>query len=379
MKIKDVECMVLDAGRLYDSPKNSEEAFGMKYICLIKVSTDEGIVGWSDIETQPHVAHAVVNAPPSGTGVFEGLRDLVIGEDPFEVEKLWNKVYKGTVYYGRRGVAIQVLSGFDIACWDIMGKAVGKPIYKLLGAGYRKKIRAYASTLFRPNPKDIKIACKKYIDQGFTAVKFGHPNIGEELDIELVKAAREALGKERDLLIDLGWTHYYRSPYDAIQFCRKIEPFDVYLLEDFLHVENYDGYAKVSESVNIRIAAGEGEATPWGFKDLIERGKIDVAQPDISRCGGFTALRKIMWIAEQNNVDICPHAWNSDLLKAASLHANAALQRSLFLEFNVSSAPIYTHIIKNPLKIENGYVFVPEEPGLGIEVDENAIKKYRIL
>ena len=379
MKITNVECIVLDGATPYSHPDGSEEAVGVRYVCLIKVETDEGITGWSDIETQPHIAHAVVNALPSGSGYFEGLKELVVGEDPFEVEKLWNKVYKGSIYYGRRGVAIQVLSGFDIACWDIMGKAIGKPVYKLLGGKMRNKIRAYASTLFRPTPRDTEKACRDYLERGFTAVKFGYPGEGKEVNPEIVAAARKALGKEKDLLIDLGWVENNRSPYDAIKICKELEPYEIFWLEDFLHPENYEGYAKVSINVTTRVAAGEHEATPWGFKDLIERGKVDVIQPDISRCGGFTALRKIMWLAQLNNIDVCPHAWLTDLLTAASLHANAVLPRSLFLEYNVSKGSVLRDIIKNPIQMKDGYMDVPETPGLGIEINEKAIEKYRVL
>ncbi len=173
MKITDVTCMVLSAGQLYQAPEGSEEASGPGYLCLIGVHTDEGISGWADMETQPHVAHAVVHAPASGSELFEGLKHLVVGEDPFEVERLWDKVYRGTLYYGRRGVVLQVLSGFDLACWDIIGKATGRPLCKLLGAQYATRVRAYASTLFRPTPDDMTRACEFYVNQGFSAVKFG--------------------------------------------------------------------------------------------------------------------------------------------------------------------------------------------------------------
>ncbi len=127
MRITDVQAIVLESPHEYKPPEGSEEAHGVKHCLLLKVCTDEGITGWSDVETAPHVGAAVVRAPVSGSGLFEGLRQLAMGEDPFEVERLWDKIYRGTIYYGRRGVAMQVLSGFDIACHDIMGKAVGRP------------------------------------------------------------------------------------------------------------------------------------------------------------------------------------------------------------------------------------------------------------
>src|SRR2546421_2216105 len=173
MKISDVEAIVLESAEGYRNPAGSEEAAGVKHCLLLKVTTDEGITGWSDVETAAHVGAAAVNAPPSGMEAFDGLRSLVVGMDPFDVERLWDRVYRGSIYYGRRGVAIQVLSGFDIACHDIMGKAIGRPAHKLLGGAYRDRVRAYASTLFRPTPDDIKRACAFYLERGFTAIKFG--------------------------------------------------------------------------------------------------------------------------------------------------------------------------------------------------------------
>lgn len=380
MKIKDVEGFILQQDKGYQNPLGSEEAPGVAYCFLMKVTTDEGIAGWSDVETAPHIALSMINAPKTGSGFFEGLRELVVGEDPLETERLWDKVYRGTSYYGRRGVAMQALSGLDIACHDIIGKAFNVPVYKLLGAGYREKVRAYASTLFRPTPRDMEKACEYYLDKGFTAIKFGWGVFGENRknDIALVKAAREAVGNDVELMIDAGWKHN-RSAYDAIELLKALEEFNIYWFEDFLHPENYEGYKKVKEArVSTRLAAGEQEATAWGFRKLIESG-IDVVQPDISRCGGFTQIRKIMWEAEYSGIDVCPHAWLTDLLTAASLHANAALLRSLFVEYNVSDSPMLRDVICNPIRLDkDGMMPVPQGAGLGIEVDGAAVKKYSI-
>jgi L-alanine-DL-glutamate epimerase-like enolase superfamily enzyme len=382
VKITDVEGIVLESPSKYLNPAGSEEASGVAYCFLVKVSTDEGITGWSDVETAPHIARSLIDAPFTGSGMMEGIRDLVLGEDPFDTEILWEKLYRGTAYYGRRGVAMQVMSGFDIACHDIMGKAVGKPVYKLLGGARRDTVKAYASTLFRPSPDDIRKACEFYQEKGFCAVKFGWGVFGQDLknDVALVKAARETLGSDAELMVDAGWKTS-RSAHDAIELLRRLEPYNVYWLEDFLHPECYEGYAKVHEAgIGIRLAAGEQEATGWGFRQLINAGKVDIVQPDISRCGGFTQLRKIMWEAEVAGVDVCPHAWLTDLLTAASLHSNAVLPRSLFLEYNVSSSPMLRDIIENPIALDkDGTMKVPQGPGLGIEINEKAVEKYRIF
>jgi L-rhamnonate dehydratase len=380
MKITDIELMILEAPGAYEAPQGAEEAYGIKYLAIVKVSTDAGITGYADIETQPHVARAIVEAPAEGaTPGFQGLKHVLVGEDPFEVERLWHKMYMASVYYGRRGAAIQVMSGIDIALWDIMGKAVEKPIYKLLGGGFRDKVRAYASTLFRSEPSAIEEACKRYLDQGFTAVKFGWGVFGEDSDrdVRLVEAARRALGDKNDLLVDTGW-YVERTPKEAIATVRRIEPFRPFFVEELLHPENYDGYAQVAGAVDTLIACGEQESTEWGFATLIERGKIDVVQLDISRCGGFTTARKIVHMAEIHNRLCVPHAWTSDLLTAASLHLNAFLRRSTFLEFNVTRGPLSRDLCRNPLRMQDGYVSVPQGPGLGVEVDPKALEKYRV-
>lgn len=381
MKITDVEGIILQSPQQYTNPIDSVEAPGVAYCFLVKVSTDAGVVGWSDVETAPHVAASMVNAPTSGSEMIEGIKSLVLGEDPFDTEMLWDKVYRGTIYYGRRGAAMQVLSGFDIACHDIIGKVLGMPVYKILGGARRQRVRAYASTLFRPKPDDIRRACASYLEKGFTAVKFGWGVFGQDRrnDIALVEAARKELGNEADLLVDAGWKTN-RSAYDVIELLRQLEPYRIYWLEDFLHPECYEGYRKVKDArVTTRLAAGEQEATGWGFRQLIQAGGIDVAQPDLSRCGGFTQFRKIIWEAEVAGIDVCPHAWLTDLLTAASLHANAVLPRSLFLEYNVSTSPMLHDVIANPIKMDShGMMDVPQGPGLGIEIDEDAVKHYRI-
>ncbi len=380
MKITDVEVIVLESPGSYDTPKGSEEAYGIKYLGIVKVTTDAGLTGYSDLETQPHVARAIVNAPSEGSvSGFHGLRSVLLGEDPFEVERLWHKMYMASVYYGRRGAAIQVISGIDIALWDIIGKSVGQPVYKLLGAGYRDTVRAYASTLFRPTPSGMEDACHGYLEQGFAAVKFGWGVFGQdrELDVELVAAARRALGGKVELLVDTGW-YVHRTAKEAIQMVRSIEPFRPFFVEEPLSPEDYDGYAQLAGAVDTLIACGEQEATEWGFQTLIERGKVDVVQPDLSRCGGFTVARKIVHMAERHNRLCIPHAWLSDLLTAASLHLNAFMRRSVFQEFNVTSGPLSRELCKNPIQLEDGFLRVPQGPGLGVEVDEAAIEKYRV-
>lgn len=382
MKITKTELLVLKSPGLYRNPEAAEEPSGPTYMGIVRVSTDAGITGYSDVETAATVAKAAIDAPrwsEPGLECFDGLASLIEGENPLELERLWYKMYRGSIYYGRRGVAIQAISAIDIALWDIMGKFYKQPIHILLGGKWRDRVRAYASTLFRPTPEAMREAAKKYLDEGFTAVKFGWGVFGQdsEKDVRLVEAARKQLGDGADLLIDTGW-FVERTPKQAVQVIRSIEPFRPYFVEEILHPEDYDGYRYVAEAVQTPIACGEQEATEWGFETLIERGKVDILQPDLSRCGGFTAGRKIVHMAERANVLVIPHSWSSDLLTAASLHLNAWQRRAVFVEFNTSQGPLSRAMVKTPLRLEDGYVRVPEGPGLGVEVDEEMLAKYRI-
>ena len=376
MKITNVEVLVLKSPGLYHSTEGAEEPPGPTYMGLVSVSTDAGLTGYSDMETSASVAKAAVEAPRWSEGemeAFDGLAALVIGENPLEVERLWYKMYRGSIYYGRRGVAMQAISAIDIALWDIMGKFYGQPIHVLLGGKWRDTVRAYASTLFRPTPQAMREAASRYLDQGFTAVKFGWGVFGKDpkLDVQLVEAAREASARsgpaggyrlvrrahaetgDSDDSRDRAVPSVLRRGDSASGGLRRLPP-------------------RV-ESVETLIACGEQEATEWGFRELIERARVDVLQPDLTRCGGFTVARKIVHMAERANVLVIPHSWSSDLLTAASLHLNAFQRRAVFVEFNTSQGPLSRAMVREPLKIVDGFVAVPTAPGLGVEVNEQTI------
>jgi L-rhamnonate dehydratase len=377
VKITNVEAIILESPKDYGV--HGGEASGPRYRSLIRVETDAKIDGWAEIETQPHVLKAVIDAPGDGSGLFDGLGRMVVGEDPFAVERLWDKLFTGSIYYGRRGVVLQALSGIDIACHDIMGKALNLPVHALLGGARRDRVRAYASTLFRKTPDAMREAARDYVRRGFSAVKFGWGGFGEKgkADAELVRAAREALGPDRTLLLDFGWT-LPRSTKDTIALVEAVAPYDPYWVEEPCHPEDYAGYGAVAGSTSVRIAAGEQEATVWGFDRLLREGKIDVVQPDLSRCGGFTVARKVLTLAQLAGTSVCPHAWQSDLLTAASLHLNAVLPNALFQEYNVCDDPLSRGLSREPLPCVDGWLPVPQGPGLGVEVNLETLQRYRV-
>jgi L-alanine-DL-glutamate epimerase-like enolase superfamily enzyme len=388
MKITDVEAMVLDTGKNYPDPREAAEAHGVRFISLLKITTNEGIVGWADTETQPHTGKSIVDAPSGGAVGFESIRAALIGENPLERERLWQKMQRYLAYYGRHGAGMHMLSAADIALWDIAGKAFNQPVWALLGAKYRPRVKAYASTLFRPTPDAMKDAVAGYLQRGFTAIKFGWGVFGYDLDLDvkLVKAAREEAGPRVNLMIDAGWYGTdYSNPFKArplkdwIKLVDALEEQGVFWLEDFIHPENVAGYAEVSAHTrHLRIAAGEQAEGIVEFERLANEGRVHVLQPDLSRCGGLTVGKQIADMAMRRQIDCAPHAWLTDVLTAASLHLNAYLMHSLYLEYNVSSSSLLRNLCKQPIEMIDGEIEVPDGPGLGVEIDEAMIERYRV-
>jgi len=387
--ITNVEAIVLDTGKDYPNPDVAGEAHGVRFISLIKIETDEGITGWSDIETQPHVGRAIVEAPSGGAVGFESLKSALVGENPLERERLWQRMYRYLAYYGRSGAGMQMISGADLALWDIAGKSLGLPIHTLLGAKYRDKVKGYASTLFRPTPDEMKEAVASYLEQGFRAIKFGWGVFGYDakLDVALVRAAREEAGPDVDIMVDGGWygtrfDHPYkaRSVREWTKVALALEELDVFWLEDFMHPENLAGYREVSEAcTTLRVAAGEQASGYTEFERLATEGGVHVLQPDLSRCGGLTIGKQIADLATRRQIECAPHAWLTDLLKASSLHLNAYLMNSLYLEFNVSSASLLNTLCYPQIEMKDGYIPVPTAPGIGVEIDLEMLDRFRVL
>jgi L-alanine-DL-glutamate epimerase-like enolase superfamily enzyme len=284
---------------------------------------------------------------------------------------------------------MHMISGADIALWDIAGKATGMPVWRLLGARYRDRVKAYASTLFRSTPDEMRRAVAGYLAEGFRAIKFGWGSFGRDmaLDVALVQAAREEAGPEVDLMVDAGWYGVSpddpfrpRSVRDWIALARELEELGVFWLEDIMHPDNLAGYAQVAErTTKLRIAAGEQYSGIAEFERLAVDGKVDVLQPDPSRCGGLTVARRVADLATRRQIGCAPHAWLTHLLTATSLHLNAYLMDSLYLEFNVSAAPVLSAICREPLRMEDGCVRVPDGPGLGVAVNEEVVERHRVL
>ncbi len=369
MKIATVESIILSL------PQIRERTDGTQDMLLVKVTTDNGIVGYGEVDSSPVVAKAIIDAPISHT-ISRGLVHAVIGEDPLSHERIWHRMYNASLYHGRRSAAIQSMSGIDLAIWDIRGKALGLPVYKLLGGPFRTHLRAYASMLFGDDLAHTERKVKEAVDAGFTAVKMGWEPMGQdpEYDVELVRTMRKAAGDNVQIMVDAGLAWDAKT---AIQMARRFEDYGVYWLEEPLHPDNLRGYARLSEAVDTRIAAGEEESHHLGFVDLMDIGKIDVVQVDVTRVGGITEAMRIAHLAADRGLPIVNHSFTTDLNIAASLHLLASVPNATFLEYCNEVSPIRSTLTKNRIRVIDGQVAVPAEPGLGVEIDEDIVARYR--
>jgi len=373
MKISDIEVILLrqkePIAAIGDSTQDA---------VIIKVYTDEGIIGIGEVASSPYVVEAIINAHASKY-LCCGLKQICVGKDPFEIERIWQDMYEQSSWFGLRGAAIQAMSGIDMALWDIKGKALGQPIYKLLGGAFRKDIRAYASALFPDSEEEIERMVKEFVSLGFSAIKFGWGKFGRSQyeDIRLIEAARRAAGDNVDLMVDAGGC--FRDVKMVIQLAKELEIFKVFWLEEPFPPDDLEGLAKLSSATQLRIATGERLSTRFQFKELIEKGRVDIIQPDVGRVGGISEFIKVAFIGHLYGVNCVPHAWSSDVHLAATLHVNAAIPNGgIFQEFCLSGRPLRKDLAKNPIEVQNGCISVPEKPGLGIELNEDTIDNFRI-
>ena len=393
MRITEVEPVLLRGREAWGTGAGGAEATDNgDWQLLVRVATDAGLTGWADVETLPSAATACIAGEGMALTGFRTLRDLLVGEDPLATARLWDRMYVGTAYYGRRGVAMQCISAIDNALWSIRSEALGVPIATLLGGRRRDRVRAYASTLFRDTPEGVAEAARGYAARGFRTVKFGWGVFGEDpgRDRELVAAAREGLGPDRELLVDPGWyaagwrnpetaAPGLRSRREAVAMCAWLAEYGVGWVEDFIHPERWEEYAAVRAGSPIPVAAGEQLATAWEFRRFIAMDCADVIQPDLSRCGGLTVGREVMGMADEAGLDLVPHSWLTHLLTGYSLQLIAALPRARLVEFNVSQSVLTRGVTSQPFELAaDGTVAIPDMPGPGVTVDEAFVRAHRV-
>jgi L-rhamnonate dehydratase len=370
VRIRDVETIILRPGRAEQVADSSQDAV------IVLVHTDEGLIGVGEADSSPEVVRAVIEAP-SSSSLACGLRQLVVGEDPLQPTRLWDRMYRGSIFFGRRGAAIQAMSAIDIALWDITAQAADKPLYELLGGAKRDRISCYASVLMPDTPEAARERACTIADSGFAAAKFGWGPLGCDaaLDVELASAARAGLGEDAELMIDVGFA--WADAETAIARADAIRASRPTWIEEPLPPDDLAGYAQLAEAIDIPLAAGEEETTHWPFEDLIERGKVKVVQPDVTRVGGVTEIRKIFSLAEERRVRCVPHAWSSTITQLATAHVLLAADVETPLEFQFSGPSFVAELCGNPLVLEGGTVSISARPGLGIELDDDRLNHVR--
>jgi L-alanine-DL-glutamate epimerase-like enolase superfamily enzyme len=360
----------------------STKADSSQDACIVEVETDEGITGIGEADSSPRVVEAIIEAPVSHDK-SAGVKEVVLGRDPFDVEVLWNEMYDRTYFYGRKGAAITAISAVDMALWDIMGKATGRPLYQLLGGKHRDSVRAYASTLFPDDPTDtdhMRREAEEALDEGFTAVKFGWGGFGRSRrdDLKLVGTAREVLGEGFDIMIDAGMV-WQEDVKGAIKRTNELDrAHDIYWMEEPFYADNLDGYRRLSEATETRVAGGEEEYTLYGFREFVDRGKPDVLQPDVARSGGITHLQKIAALGAERGIPFVPHGYSTDVIVAANLQLIAANRNAPLLEYCVEDSPLRWDLVEEDLTATDGYVEIPDRPGLGITLNRDTIEEYRV-
>ena len=311
----------------------------------------------------------------STLAVRELLRDNVIGRDTDEVTEIWDAMYRDSILQGRRGSVLRAISAIDIALWDLAAKEKGVPLYAFLGAPEEKIVPAYASGGYYFTGKTTeKLAdeVRSYVNDGYPAVKIKIGRLSTEEDLARIEACRKAIGPDIPLFLDANnaWTD---AP-SAVKAIRRFQEYEPGWIEEPLMPDDIDGHAAIAAEVTTPIATGEIEATRWGFQQLISRQAASILQPDAAVCGGITEWRKIAALADINHLPVAPH-WFADL----HIHLVAATPNAIWVEFFTDSKIFnFTRLLNKSVEMRHGELVLPQEPGLGIEFDEEVIERYSI-
>ena len=380
MKITDIKTHVLS------TPLDEPFAFSMGWVSrrstvIVELLTDEGVTGWGEALCHglqpPEIAAAIIET---------ALKPIVLGQDPFDVDVLWERMYNRTRPFGQKGAVPNAISAVDIAIWDCMGRALGKPVHKLLGGAYRTEVQPYATGFYRRKggvyPEEAIAEARGHVAKGFKAMKL-KIGFGLEDDIAYIRSVRDAIGPGPKIMIDANHAYTVGA---ARRLLKAIEPAQIHWFEEPISPEDIDGYKELKNLTDIYIAAGENEFTKFGFREWISRRAVDILQPDLCAAGGFTECRKISAMAQAWHTPIVPHVWGAGIAQAASLQFVATLPPAPLalypsepmLEYDQSAHPFRQDLIHNAIGMDDrGMVRIPDGPGLGIEVNRDILERYR--
>lgn len=386
MKISDVTCHVLVADD-FDPGLTSSAQDSL----LVVVTTDDGVQGYGESDLNPWIGRTCIEAPGTHT-MGLGMRELLIGRDPREIESIWNDIYTFTAMNGRRGAVIHALGAVEMALWDIAGKIAGKPVWQLLGTHRDSPVVPYASLqpagkTFEAYRDALCASAENAKELGFRAVKaectlagpFAHDGMDESFDrhTDVVAAVREAIGPEITLMVDV--QYLWRDADTAYATVRDWDKYDIYFLETPIWPDFLDEHAKLANRVTFPIASGEWLSTRWEFVELIERGGIGVVQPDVGRVGGISEAKAVCEMAAERDLPVVPHCWKTGISLSATAHLAFVTPGIRFIEYlppQLCIEKLRRELATEDLKFENGEILPPEKPGLGVDINWDAVKAY---
>ncbi|MET4698631.1 L-alanine-DL-glutamate epimerase-like enolase superfamily enzyme [Constrictibacter sp. MBR-5] len=352
---------------------------------LVRIETESGLVGWGESKAavgSSGTNHALVVC------IEKEMAPLLIGQDARDISRLWDVMYNGTRAHfaidrghvfpvlGRRGLTVSAIAGIDMALWDILGKSLNAPVWRLLGGRRREKMPAYASGGWAPVDR-IGAELQSFIDRGnFKAVKMRVGSGDGELShsVARVHAARKALGPDIDIMCDAHGTY---TVVEAKRFCRQVADCNIAWFEEPVTADDKRGQAEVRASTDIPISAGESEFTRFDFRDLIELRAVDILQPDLSIAGGITEAMRIEALASAHQLRFAPHLWGGALTFASGLHVAAVASTGFILEYSLGANPMLHELAVEKFPVIDGWVDIPDRPGLGVTIDEDFVARHR--
>lgn len=387
MKITRVVSHVLQ----YDLPEElgySQQFYARRTAHLVEVETDEGVTGWGECFGPGNVALA-------NKGIVEKvIQPMVIGDDPMDRDVTWHKVYNLLRDHGQKGMPLQALSGVDIALWDIAGKVAGLPLHKLIGGAHRTRIPAYGyGMMLKRESLEDHIArfgdeAAGILDMGFRSLKM-KVGLGPRADVKLCEAVATAVAGKGRFMVDAN--HCYTTA-DAFHVGRALEELGAYWFEEPVAPEDLDGYRELRAGLKVNISGGEAEYNRWGWRRILENRGLDIAQPDVCALGGISEYLRVLALAHAHFTPVVNHVWGSAIAVATNLQLLAAMPAmpgglnpcEPMLEFDTTHNVFRDELLSEPLNVQgqvksgNGYVAVPDRPGLGVEPDAEFIRRYEI-
>ncbi len=360
---------------------------------VVLIHTNGGVTGIGECDANPWMAKAIIEAPGTHT-MGRSIKEMLVGANPFEIGALWREIYLGTSMNGRRGMVIHTLSAIEMALWDLCGKALGQPVHALLGGATRDRITPYAS--LQPAGNSFEEYRDALVESaleakalGFTAMKsevtmngpYAHSGMHESFDrhTEVVAAVRKAVGPDVTLMVDV---QYLWDDADAcLSTIKDWKEFGLYFLETPLFADDVEGMAKVCAEAPMKIASGEWLATRYEFKELMDIGKIHVAQPDVGRVGGIGEAKIVCDMAAERGRTIVPHCWKTGISISATAHLAFVTDHCAFIEYlppQLCVERLRRELAHEELTLEGGTIGLPDKPGLGVELDYDVMRRFTV-